>query len=57
MRRRDLLRSLGGVGAMTAVERLMDPTTARGQSFPAASDRSATDNLASRLAASIQKQR
>ena len=55
MRRRDLLRSLGGVGAMTAMGRLMDPATARGQSFPAPSDRSATDNLASRLAASIEK--
>ena len=55
MKRRDLLRSLGGVGAVTAVGRLLDPAIARGQSFPASSDRSATDNLASRLVASIQK--
>jgi CubicO group peptidase (beta-lactamase class C family) len=55
MKRRDLLRSLGGVGAVTAVGRLLDPATAGGQSFPASSDRSATDSLASRLAASIQK--
>ena len=49
------MRSLGGVGAVTAVGHLLDPATAGGQSFPASSDRSATDNLASRLAASIQK--
>src|SRR5437773_6497012 len=55
MKRRDLLRSLGGVGAVTAMGRLLDPATAGGQSFPASSDRSATDSLASRLAASIQK--
>jgi CubicO group peptidase (beta-lactamase class C family) len=55
MKRRDLLRSLGGVGAVTAMGRLLDPATAGGQSFPASSDRSATNNLASRLAASIQK--
>jgi len=56
MKRRDLLRSLGGVGAVAAVGRLLNPTTAGGQSFPAPSDRSATDDdLASRLAASIQK--
>src|SRR2546427_4346198 len=55
MKRRDLLRSLGGIGAVTAVGHLLDPATAGGQSFPASSDRSAADNLASRLAASIQK--
>jgi CubicO group peptidase (beta-lactamase class C family) len=55
MKRRDLLRSLGGVGAMTAVGRLLDPATAGGQSFPAPSAGSTTDTLASRLAASIQK--
>src|SRR5438093_4574762 len=55
MKRRDLLRSLGGVGAVTAVGRLLDPATAGGQSFPAPSDRSAADSLASRLAASIQE--
>ena len=55
MKRRDLLRSLGGVGAATAVGRLLDPTTVGGQSFSRPSDRSAAENLASRLAASIQK--
>jgi len=55
MKRRDLLRSLGAVGAVTAVARLLDPAPARGQSFPTVSGRSTTDNLASRLAASIQK--
>ena len=54
MKRRDLLRSLGGVGAVTAVGRVLNPATAGGQSFPASSKGSATDNLASRLAASIQ---
>jgi CubicO group peptidase (beta-lactamase class C family) len=55
MKRRDLLRSLGGFGAVTAVGRFLDPATAGGQSFRAPSDRSAIDNLATRLAASIQK--
>lgn len=55
MKRRDLLRRLGGVGAMTAMGRLLNPATAGAQSFPAPSDRSAANNLASRLAASIQK--
>jgi CubicO group peptidase (beta-lactamase class C family) len=55
MKRRDLLRTLGAVGAVTAVERLRDPAAAGGQSFPAVSGRSTTDNLASRLAASIEK--
>ena len=55
MKRRDLLRSLGAVGAVTAAGRLLDPAAAGGQSFPAQSGRSTTDNLASRLAASIQK--
>jgi CubicO group peptidase (beta-lactamase class C family) len=55
MKRRDLLRTLGAVGAVTAVGRLLDPAAAGGQSFPAVSGRSTTDNLASRLAASIQK--
>jgi len=55
MKRRDLLRRLGGVGAVTAVGRLLDPAAAGGQSLPATSGRSTTDNLASRLAASIQK--
>jgi CubicO group peptidase (beta-lactamase class C family) len=54
MKRRDLLR-LGAVGAVTAVPRWLDPSAAGGQSFPAASGPSTTDNLASRLAASIQK--
>jgi CubicO group peptidase (beta-lactamase class C family) len=55
MRRRDLLRALGAAGAVTAVGRLQDPSAAEGQSFPTVSGRSTTDNLASRLAASIQK--
>jgi len=55
MKRRDLLRTLGAVGAVTAVGRLRDPAAAGRQSFPAVSGRSTTDTLASRLAASIQK--
>ena len=55
MKRRDVLRSLSGVGAMTAVRRLQDPAAAGGQSFPAVSGRSITESLAGRLAASIQK--
>ena len=55
MKRRDLLGTLGAVGAVTAVGRLLDPAAAGGQSFPAVSGRSTTDDLASRLAASIQK--
>jgi CubicO group peptidase (beta-lactamase class C family) len=55
MKRRDLLRTLGAAGAVTAVGRLLDPPAAGGQSFPAVTGRSTTDNLASRLAASIQK--
>jgi CubicO group peptidase (beta-lactamase class C family) len=54
MKRRDLLRGLGGVGAATAVGHLLDPA-AGGQSFPAVSTRSTTDSLTSRLAAAIQK--
>jgi len=55
MKRRDLLRTLGAVGAVTAVGHSLDPSAAGGQLFPAVSDRSTTDNLATRLAASIQK--
>ena len=56
MKRRDLLRTLGGaVGAVTTVGGLLEPAPARGQSFPTVSGRSSTENLASRLAASIQK--
>ena len=55
MKRRDLLRTLGAVGAVTGVGRLLDPAAAGGQSVPAASGGSITDNLASRLAASIQE--
>ena len=55
MKRRDLLRFLGAAGAVTAVPRLLDGSAAGGQSLPAASGRSTTSNLASRLAASIQK--
>jgi hypothetical protein len=40
MKRRDLLRSLGGTGAVTAAGRLLDPVVARRQSLPAASARS-----------------
>ena len=55
MKRRDVLRTLGGVGAATTVGRLLDPAAAGGQSFPVVSGRSTTDSLAGRLAASIQK--
>jgi CubicO group peptidase (beta-lactamase class C family) len=52
MKRRDLLRTLGAVG----VWRVLDPAhAAGGQAFPAVPGRSTSDNLASRLAASIQK--
>jgi len=57
MKRRDLFRTLGAVGAVTAAGRLLDPAAAGGQSFPAVSGRPTNDNLASRLAASIQKHR
>jgi hypothetical protein len=55
MKRRDLLCNPGGVGAATAVARVLDLSTAGGQSFPAVSGRATTDSLASRLAESIQK--
>ena len=55
MKRRDLLRTLGAVGAVTAVGPVLDPADAGGQSFPAVSGRSSTGNLATPLAASIQK--
>ena len=55
MKRRDLLRTLGAVGAATAVGDLAERLAAGGQSFPGGSGRSITDDLASRLAASIQK--
>ena len=55
MKRRDLLRSLGSVGAVTAAGRVLDQAVAGGQSFPNVSGRSNTDTLASRLVASIQK--
>ena len=55
MKRRDLLRSLGAVGAVTAAGHVVDPVVAGGQSFPNVSGRSITDTLASRLLASIQK--
>jgi CubicO group peptidase (beta-lactamase class C family) len=54
MKRRDLLRSLGAAGAMTAAGRLVG-SAAGAQSFPAVSGRSTTGTLASRLAASIKK--
>jgi hypothetical protein len=55
VKRRDLLRSVGVVGAMTAVPRLLNPAVAGAQSFPTVSGRSTSDNLASRLSASIQR--
>ena len=55
MKRRDVLRTLGAVGAATAAGRLVHRPAAGGQSFLAASGRSTPDNLAGRLAASIQK--
>ena len=55
MKRRDLLRTLGAAGAVTAVARVLDHAPAGGQSLAAISDRSTTDTLATRLAASIQK--
>ena len=54
MKRRDLLRTLGAAGLVTAVGHVLDPAAAGGQSFPAVSGRSTTDTLASRLAASIR---
>lgn len=55
MQRRDVLRILGAAGALTASARVFDPAMTGAQSAPAASSRSATDSLAERLAASIQK--
>ena len=55
MKRRDLLRTLGAIGAVTGVGPLWDLAAAPGQRSPAVSGPSATDSLASRLAASIQK--
>jgi CubicO group peptidase (beta-lactamase class C family) len=57
MKRRDLLRSLGAVGAVTAVSGVRPPAAAGRQSPPAVSGRSTPDSLASRLAASIQRHR
>ena len=54
MKRRDLLGTLGAVGAVAAVGPLLDAAAAGGQSFPAVSGRSTNDDLASRLVASIQ---
>jgi CubicO group peptidase (beta-lactamase class C family) len=55
MKRRDLLRTLGAIGAVTGVGPLWDLAPAAGQPSSALSGSSATDSLASRLAASIQK--
>ncbi len=55
MKRRDLLRTFGAVAAATAVGGLADPAAAGGQSFRRGSGGSITDDLASQLAASIQK--
>lgn len=55
MKRRDLLRTLGAAGGVSAVMRLLDPATAHGQSSPAAPGRSTAESLASRLDASIAR--
>jgi len=55
MKRRDLLRTLGAIGAVTGVGHSWDPAAPGGQPSPAVSGPSATDSLASRLAASIRK--
>ena len=55
MNRRDLLRSLGAVGAAAAGGPLLDAAAAGGQSFPAVSGGSTADSLASRLKASTEK--
>jgi CubicO group peptidase (beta-lactamase class C family) len=49
------LRSLGGVGAATTVARTQKAAAAGRQSLPSVSGRATADNLAGRLAASIQK--
>jgi CubicO group peptidase (beta-lactamase class C family) len=54
MKRRDLLRTFGAVGAVTAVGRVQDRSAAGGQSASVVSRPPATGNLAARLAASIQ---
>ena len=55
MKRRDLLRTFGAVGALTASGRWRDAALGGEQSLPTVSGRSNTDTLATRLAASIQK--
>lgn len=55
MKRRDILRGLGGVGAMTVVGSAVDLPAAGQQSSRVVSGRSKTEALASRLAASRQK--
>jgi hypothetical protein len=55
MKRRDLLRSLAAVGAVTAAGSGLDPAAAAGQSPAAVSGRSTEDTLAGRLAAAIEK--
>jgi CubicO group peptidase (beta-lactamase class C family) len=54
MKRRDLLRTLGAVGAMTATGHLSGPPQASAQSAPAIAG-SARQSLASRLAASVRE--
>jgi CubicO group peptidase (beta-lactamase class C family) len=49
------LRTLGAVGAVTAVGGVLDSVAGAGQSVPAVSGGPTTDSLASRLTASIQK--
>ena len=55
MKRRDVLRGLSGVGAITAIAGAVEPLAWGQRSPPAVSGRTNTDSLASRLSASIQK--
>jgi CubicO group peptidase (beta-lactamase class C family) len=55
MRRRDLLRTMGAAGAMTAAGHLLGPPQASAQSAPAIPGDSARQTLASRLAASVRE--
>ena len=55
MKRRELFRALGAVGAVTAMGRVPDLAAGGGQAFPGTSGRSTADDLASRLSAAIQK--
>jgi CubicO group peptidase (beta-lactamase class C family) len=55
MKRRDLLRTFGTVGALAAVARGQDPSAAGGQSGSLVSRLPTTETLATRLAASIHE--